>query len=70
MLMEVVNEIKLDNTEDISQGIEILQRFLETLFSWLDIWEKKQAHSSILQLKKFYTEWKTVTKAKCRKKTM
>lgn len=58
MLMEVVNEIELDNTEDSSHGIEILQRFPEVLFSWLDMfsWEKKQAHLSILQLKKFYTE--------------
>lgn len=56
--MEVVNEIELDNTEDSSHGIEILQRFPEVLFSWLDMfsWEKKQAHLNILQLKKFYTE--------------
>ncbi len=40
--MEVVNDIEMDNIEDSSQDIEILQRFLEILFTWLDIWEKKQ----------------------------
>lgn len=49
--MKLANDFELDIVEDASQDTETLQRFLKILLTWLEIWEKKQAHLVILKLK-------------------